>query len=130
MNVFQLRNWPIEGYSNHVNGFFHLYLPSEPNGDWRPASRETPEQLAQFTRNFHPRHAMDYILDTFPIAKRKHEAKFNGDFRSKRLILVIYDAMRSATVSGIPYQAILNPHNRLVPRRTSPGESLSVAYEP
>ena len=50
-----------------------------------------------------------YILDTFPIVKRKDEAKFNGDYRTKRVILEIYDAMKSAMDSGQPYQTLLNP---------------------
>src|SRR5208337_2656765 len=34
----------------------------------------------------------DYILDTFPIVKRKDEARF-GEYRTKRVILEIYDEM-------------------------------------
>lgn len=49
-----------------------------------------------------------YILDTFPIVKRKDEAKF-GDYRTKLVILKIYDAMKSAMDSGQPYQTLLNP---------------------
>ena len=50
-----------------------------------------------------------YILDTFPIVKRKDEAKFHGDYRTKRVILEIYDAMKSTMDSGQPYQTLLNP---------------------
>lgn len=50
-----------------------------------------------------------YILDTFPIVKRKDEAKFNGDYRTKRVILEIYDAMKPAMDSNQPYQTLLNP---------------------
>lgn len=50
----------------------------------------------------------DYILDTFPIVKRKDEAKF-GEYRTKRLILDVYDRMAEATVTGEPYRTILDP---------------------
>jgi len=40
----------------------------------------------------------DYILDTFPIVKRKDEAKY-GTYHTKDLILSIYDRMADAGVS-------------------------------
>jgi hypothetical protein len=51
---------------------------------------------------------VDYIMDTFPIVKRRNEQKY-GTFRTKELILEIYDAMIEATRTGKPYQTILNP---------------------
>ena len=56
-----------------------------------------------------PRAAAAYILDTFPIVKRKNEAKFNGDYRTKRVILEIYDALAVAQRTGQPYQTRLDP---------------------
>jgi hypothetical protein len=56
-----------------------------------------------------PRYAVDYILDTFPIVKRKDEAKFNGDYRTKRVILEIYDALSESMKTGNAYQTRLNP---------------------
>ena len=50
-----------------------------------------------------------YILDTFPIVKRKDEARFNGDYRTKRVILEIYDALAESQRTGKPYQTLLNP---------------------
>lgn len=41
---------------------------------------------------------MDYILDTFPIVKRKDEAKF-GSYRTKELVLDLYDRMATAGLS-------------------------------
>ena len=80
--------------------FFHLYLG--PETEWR-------QQPAALTQAFPtPRAAVAYILDTFPIVKRKDEAKFNGDYRTKRVILEIYDAMAEAP-SGVPYQTRLDP---------------------
>lgn len=47
---------------------------------------------------------VDYIMDTFPIVKRKDEAEF-GEYRTKSLVLAIYDAMAQAQASGQPYQS-------------------------
>jgi hypothetical protein len=50
----------------------------------------------------------EYILDTFPIVCRKDEAKW-GEYRTKRVILEIYDAMTRAIETGESYQAVLDP---------------------
>ncbi len=49
-----------------------------------------------------------YIMDTFPIVRRKDEAA-HGEYRTKRVILEIYDAMAKAIESGEPYQTLLDP---------------------
>jgi hypothetical protein len=51
---------------------------------------------------------VDYIMETFPIVKRKDEAA-HGEYRTKRFILEIYDAMQRAKESGQPYQTLLDP---------------------
>jgi hypothetical protein len=51
---------------------------------------------------------VDYIMDTFPIV-RKNDEKAHGEYRTKRLILEVYDAMGAAIRSGRPYQTILDP---------------------
>jgi hypothetical protein len=38
---------------------------------------------------------MDYIMETFPIVKRKDEKQY-GEYRTKRVILEIYDEMKRA----------------------------------
>jgi hypothetical protein len=48
---------------------------------------------------------IDYILDTFPIVRRKDE-EAHGEYRTKRLILEAYDAMAAA---GEEYEARLDP---------------------
>ena len=91
--------------------FFHLYLPAEENGDWRPARRsdlcphdETPEQLAELKHRFPtPRDAVAYILDTFPIVRRKDEQQYS-EYRTKRTILDIYDAMQASLATANPYR--------------------------
>jgi len=90
--------------------FFHLYLPAEASDDWRPAENETADERARLKASFPtPRDVVSYIMDTFPIVKRKDEAKWNGDYRTKRVILEIYDAMAEAARTGIPYQTRLSP---------------------
>jgi len=73
--------------------FFHLYLPTETKGDWHRAKGETEDDLSQLKVSFPtPRDAVAYIMDTFPIVKRKDEAQW-GTYRTKETILKIYDAM-------------------------------------
>ena len=96
--------------------FFHLYLPATPDGQWKPARvaegavrDETPEELAELKKHFPtPRDAVAYIMDTFPIVRRKDEEKY-GEYRTKRVILEIYDEMAEAVRTGRPYQTRLNP---------------------
>lgn len=45
---------------------------------------------------------VDYIMETFPIVRRKDVAAY-GEYRTKRLILEIYDAMAEAEATGVPY---------------------------
>ena len=49
-----------------------------------------------------------YIMETFPIVKRKDE-KAHGEYRTQRVILEIFDAMQQAIATGQPYQTRLNP---------------------
>jgi hypothetical protein len=50
----------------------------------------------------------DYVMDTFPIVRRNDE-KAHGEYRTKRVILEIYDALAEATRTGKPYQTRLDP---------------------
>ena len=96
--------------------FFHLYLPAEEDGGWRPARRsdgcprdETLEQLSELERRFPtPRDALAYIMDTFSIVRRKDEEKYD-EYRTKRVILEIYDEMQQAIRTGSPYRTCLDP---------------------
>ena len=55
-----------------------------------------------------PRDDTGYILDTFPIV-RKNDEKAHGEYRTKRVILEIYDAMADAARTGIAYETRLDP---------------------
>ncbi len=50
-----------------------------------------------------------YILDTFPIVRRKDEEKYQGDYRTKRVILEIYDALAKAAETANEYTTRLDP---------------------
>lgn len=81
--------------------FFHLYLGTPE--EWTRTG--SPELIASFPT---PRHAVDYIMETFPIVKRKDE-KAHGTYRTKLAILDIYDQMAEAISTGQPYQTALTP---------------------
>lgn len=49
-----------------------------------------------------------YIMDTFPIVKRKDE-RDHGEYRTKRVILELFDAMQAAIDTSVPYQTRLDP---------------------
>ena len=96
--------------------FFHLYLPAEAEGDWRTTCRsngcprdETPEQLAHLRSRFpKPRDALAYIMDTFAIVRRKDEGTY-GKYRTKQVILEIYDKLQESGSDRTSYQTQLEP---------------------
>jgi len=47
-------------------------------------------------------------MDTFPIVRRTDEEKWS-DYRTKEVILEIYDALTQALRTGRPYQTRLDP---------------------
>ena len=51
---------------------------------------------------------VDYILESFPIVKRRDIQQF-GDYRTKHTILEIHDAMQRAIKTSEPYQTLLDP---------------------
>jgi hypothetical protein len=90
--------------------FFHLYLPSDKHGDWQAEKGAREKELERLKQFFPiPRDAVAYIMDTFPIVRRKDEENYNGDYRTKRVILDIYDAIAEAISTGQSYQTRLDP---------------------
>jgi hypothetical protein len=67
-----------------------------------------PPQAAAAYRYCIERDDVDYMLETFPIVKRKDEQAY-GEYRIKRMILDIYDAMQQAMATGTPYHTRLDP---------------------
>ena len=114
--------------------FFHLYLGTQK--EWRdseikslrdtsspsvqlPNSLLSPSPLTTSLSTYFstPRQAVNYIMDTFPIVKRKDEKEY-GEYRTKRRILEIYDQMTPIFETGAlsdhlatspSYQSSLNP---------------------
>jgi len=56
-------------------------------------------------------------METFPIVKRKDMERY-GSFRTKDLILDVYDAMAEAIRTGEPYQTTLDPPPGQGPRHS------------
>ncbi len=92
--------------------YFHLYLGSP--AEW---GNDSPQLLEMFPT---PRHAVEYIMETFPIVKRKDIKRTTvtddsgqitqpGTYITKDTILSIYDAMQTAIDTGTPDQTRLNP---------------------
>ena len=88
----------------------HLGSPTESNTD-NPQLREIFPT---------PRQAVDYIMETFPIVKRKDIKRTTitdengqvtqpGTYITKDTILAIYDAMQTAIATGTPYRTRLTP---------------------
>lgn len=89
--------------------FFHLYLQPDKNGEWCSAGSETTEDLMRLKVRFPtPRDAVAYIMDTFTIVQKNDEEKW-GEYRTKRVILEIYNAMQESIRTGRPYQTRLDP---------------------
>jgi hypothetical protein len=76
--------------------------------DSRRASLRAELDAAFFHLYGISREDVDHIMETFPIVKRKDEAAF-GEYRTKRLILDVYDRMQMAIDMGDVYQTILDP---------------------
>ena len=83
------------------NSGFHLYIGTK--DEWQ--DNGSSELLEYFPT---PCDAVNYIMDTFPIVRRKDEQRF-GEYRTKRVILETYDTMAEAERANIPYKTRLDP---------------------
>lgn len=63
---------------------------------------------------------VDYIMDTFPIVKRKDETIY-GSYRTKEKILEIYKKMSAAIASKKAYETVLDPPPA-DPKQAHPGK--------
>jgi hypothetical protein len=50
----------------------------------------------------------EHVLDSF-LVLRKYEERDHGEFRTKRLVLAVYDAMARAAETGAPFESPLDP---------------------
>lgn len=72
---------------------------------WSPETREGVRaeiDAAVFHLYSLERNDVDYIMETFPIVKRK-DISAHGEYRTKRMILEIYDEMSEAFANGTTY---------------------------
>jgi hypothetical protein len=53
--------------------------------------------------------AVSYIMDTFPIVRARDEETFGGNYRTKQLILQIYNSLQESLSTGRPYISPLDP---------------------
>ncbi|OED38239.1 hypothetical protein AB833_20520 [Chromatiales bacterium (ex Bugula neritina AB1)] len=92
--------------------YFHLYL-----GAAEAWAADNPELREMFPT---PRDAVDYIMGTFPIVRRKDIARTEvkneagdittpGTYITRDTILQIYDAMTESIATGQPYKTLLDP---------------------
>jgi hypothetical protein len=84
---------------------------SEPPFRWDPERRaliRAELDAAMFRVYGVQRDDVDYIMETFPIVKRRDEDRF-GEYRTKRLILERYDAIVAADAAGVLYETPLDP---------------------
>jgi hypothetical protein len=89
--------------------FFHLYLPSNEEGNWRKVEQESESVLEEVRNHFPtPRDAVAHILDQFPVVRQKDEQEF-GHYRTKDRVIAIYDLMLSATRCPRPYHTAVDP---------------------
>jgi len=63
---------------------------------------------------------VEYIMETFPVVQRREIERY-GSFRTKELILQVYDAMTEAERTGHPYRTLLDPPPGQGPRHPAHG---------
>ncbi|WP_217137110.1 Eco57I restriction-modification methylase domain-containing protein [Streptomyces sp. AC558_RSS880] len=52
---------------------------------------------------------VEYVMETFPVVQREDEAAHGGAYRTKDLILDVYDRMAEARATGGEYRTVLDP---------------------
>jgi hypothetical protein len=121
---FELRDWIIDRVLELCYTAWDMQPFADDLGDdgppflWDPERRALlrAELDAAFLQLYRiPREDAGYILDTFPVVRRKDEERY-GEYRTKRLILEIFDAMQKAIDTGVPYQTVINPSPGQGPR--------------
>jgi hypothetical protein len=88
---------------------FRLYLGVDGSGNWASIEGEPADDLRRLKDYFStPREAVVHIMDTFQVLYRR-EAEEYKEYKSKRVILEMYDNMQSAVEAGREYRSTLNP---------------------
>lgn len=132
MNFFLVEQFPVlplGGYTSAVLAFVservleliysssdHSPVSSEVDGEREPFHWDEERRFwlrAELDAHFFhlygvSRADVDYIMETFPIVKRKDEAQ-HGCYRTKLAILEVYDEMARCRAEGREYQTRLDP---------------------
>lgn len=115
-----VRDWLLPRVLELAYTAWDLQPFAEDCGDEGPPYRWDPERRERLRCEidaafFHlygiARDDADHIMDTFPIV-RKHDEKAHGEYRTKRVVLQIYDALAAAAASGEPFVSPLGPPRR------------------
>jgi hypothetical protein len=97
--------------SYDMAGYAKSHADTSPPFRWDPHRRNVMRaelDAAYFHLYGLGREDVDYVMDTFRIVAER-EIKTHGEFRTKRLVLEIYDAMRKAIDSSVAFQTVLDP---------------------
>ena len=92
---------------------------------WIPERREQLRaeiDAAMFHLYGMPREDVEHVMDSFAVV-RKYDERDHGEFRTKRLILEIYDAMADAAARGTVYTSPLDPPPGDGPRHPVRGDA-------
>lgn len=115
-------SWRIAAFANNLLGLAPGADPGPPFY-WNPERRELlrAELDASMFQLFGlNRDEVEHVMESFPRV-RKHDERDHGEFRTKRLILEIYDAMADAAARGTTYESKLDPPAGHGPRHTTEG---------
>ena len=116
----QIRDWLLPRVLELTYTAWDLKAFAEDCGDNGPPFIWDPERRFQLRCEidaafFHlygiSRDDTAYILDTFPVLWRS-EVREHGEYRTKRVVLGIYDALTTAAANGLPYDSPLGPPRR------------------
>jgi hypothetical protein len=133
-NSEPLREWVLPRVleltytSNRIAAYARDILGLPDDGDPGHPFRSIPERRELLRAEldaamFHvyglTRHEVEHVLDSFFVV-RKYEERDHGEFRTKRLVLEIYDAMAQAAETGHPYLTVLDPPPGDGPRHDRP----------
>jgi hypothetical protein len=100
----------IAAYARDILGLDDDADPGPPFR-WSPDRRELLRaelDAAMFHLYGLTRPEVEHVLDSFFVV-RKYEERDHGEFRTRRLVLEIFDAMVAAVGSGLPYRTVLDP---------------------
>jgi hypothetical protein len=112
----------IAGYARDVLGLPEGGDPGPPFR-WLPERRELLRaelDAAMFHLYGLTRPEAEHVLDSF-IVVRKYEERDHGEFRTRRLVLEVFDAMTKAAETGEPYRTVLEPPPGKGPRHGPAG---------